>query len=118
MFELLGRVIYDVVCNIGRHNGGYMYKALVCCKAGMGSSMLLKIKADQVIQENKFPIETIHGNLDSILHFEGDLVITMSDLQDELEGRVPYVIGIKHVIDKAEMKEKMKEFISCQKETK
>ena len=26
-----------------------MYKALVCCRAGMGSSMLLKIKADQVI---------------------------------------------------------------------
>ena len=35
-----------------------MYKALVCCRAGMGSSMLLKIKADQVIKENNFPIET------------------------------------------------------------
>ena len=31
-----------------------MYKALVCCRAGMGSSMLLKIKADQVINENNF----------------------------------------------------------------
>ena len=29
-----------------------MYNALVCCRAGMGSSMLLKIKADQVISEN------------------------------------------------------------------
>ena len=28
-----------------------MFKALVCCRAGMGSSMLLKIKADQVIKE-------------------------------------------------------------------
>ena len=27
-----------------------MYKALVCCRAGMGSSMLLKIKVDQVIK--------------------------------------------------------------------
>ena len=42
-----------------------MYKALVCCRAGMGSSMLLKIKADQVIKENNFPIQTEHGNLDS-----------------------------------------------------
>ena len=32
-----------------------MYKALVCCRAGMGSSMLLKIKADQVINENMLP---------------------------------------------------------------
>lgn len=46
-----------------------MYKALVCCRAGMGSSMLLKIKADQVINENNFPIKTEHGNLDSIRRF-------------------------------------------------
>ena len=56
-----------------------MYKALVCCRAGMGSSMLLKIKADQVIKENNFPIETEHGNLDSLMGFNGDLVITMDD---------------------------------------
>ena len=28
-----------------------MYKALVCCRAGMGSSMLLKIKADQELKD-------------------------------------------------------------------
>ena len=27
------------------------YHALVCCRAGMGSSMMLKIKCDQVIKE-------------------------------------------------------------------
>ena len=54
-----------------------MYKALVCCRAGMGSSMLLKIKADQVISENGYPIQTEHGNLDSLNGFSGDLVITM-----------------------------------------
>ena len=59
-----------------------MYKALVCCRAGMGSSMLLKIKADQVINENNFPIKTEHGNLDSIVGFTGDLVITMDAVSD------------------------------------
>ena len=61
-----------------------MYRALVCCRAGMGSSMLLKIKADQVISENNFPIKTEHGNLDSLVGFNGDLVITMEDLSEEL----------------------------------
>ena len=42
------------------------YRALVCCRAGMGSSMMLKIKCDQVIKEKGLPIETEHGNLDSI----------------------------------------------------
>ena len=53
------------------------YHALVCCRAGMGSSMMLKIKCDQVIKEDNLPIETEHGNLDSIIGFRGDLVITM-----------------------------------------
>ena len=56
------------------------FHALVCCRAGMGSSMMLKIKIDQVIKENDLPIETEHGNLDSLIGFNGDLVITMSDL--------------------------------------
>jgi PTS system ascorbate-specific IIB component len=43
------------------------FHALVCCRAGMGSSMMLKIKCDQVIKEDNLPIETEHGNLDSLI---------------------------------------------------
>lgn len=89
-----------------------MFKALVCCRAGMGSSMLLKIKADQVIKENNFPIQTEHGNLDSLNGFNGDLVITMDDLSHELEGKVPYALGILNIMDKDEMKEKMEKFLT------
>lgn len=89
-----------------------MYKALVCCRAGMGSSMLLKIKADQVIKENNFPIETEHGNLDSLMGFNGDLVITMDDLSNELADKVPYALGIYNIMDKVEMKEKMEAFLA------
>lgn len=89
-----------------------MYKALVCCRAGMGSSMLLKIKADQVISENDFPIVTEHGNLDSLNGFTGDLVITMDDLSEELKGQVPYALGIRNIVDKVEMKEKIEAFLA------
>ncbi len=89
-----------------------MYKALVCCRAGMGSSMLLKIKVDQVIGENNFPIETEHGNLDSLIGFNGDLVITMEDLSEELSGQVPYALGIRNIVDKVEMKEKLEKFLA------
>lgn len=77
----------------------------------MGSSMLLKIKADQVIKENGFPIETMHGNLDSLIAFDGELVITMKDLEDDLRSKVPYVIGVTSVVNKEEMKTKMEEFL-------
>ena len=89
-----------------------MYKALVCCRAGMGSSMLLKIKADQVINENKYPIVTEHGNLDSLMGFTGDLIITMDDLTTELAGKVPYALGIRNIMDKVEMKEKIDIFLA------
>lgn len=89
-----------------------MYKALVCCRAGMGSSMLLKIKADQVIREQEFPIQTEHGNLDSLQGFQGDLVITMEDLAEELKDKVPYALGIRNIMDKEEMKTKMQAFLT------
>lgn len=90
------------------------YHALVCCRAGMGSSMMLKIKIDQVIKENNLPVETEHGNLDSLIGFTGDLVITMSDLTDELSAdeRVPSAIGITNIVDKAEMKQKLEAWLA------
>ncbi len=90
------------------------YRALVCCRAGMGSSMMLKIKCDQVIKENNLPIETEHGNLDSLIGFTGDLVITMSDLTDELSAdpRVPSAVGITNIVDKGEMKQKLEAWVS------
>ena len=89
-----------------------MYNALVCCRAGMGSSMLLKIKADQVISENNLPITTEHGNLDSLIGFKGDLIITMEDLTEELKDVVPYAVGVRNIMNKVEILEKLKEFLA------
>lgn len=89
-----------------------MYKALVCCRAGMGSSMLLKIKADQVISEQGYDIKTEHGNLDSLMGFSGDLVITMEDLSEELKDKVPYAVGIRNIMDKDEIKAKLDLFMA------
>lgn len=89
-----------------------MYKALVCCRAGMGSSMLLKIKVDQVINEQKMPIETEHGNLDSLIGFKGDLVVTMEDLMNELKNQVPFAVGIRNIMDKVEIKAALDSFLA------
>ena len=89
------------------------YHALVCCRAGMGSSMMLKIKCDQVINEEGYPIETHAGTLDDIGSFEGDLVITMSDLAEDLERRegVAHALGIRDIVNKQEIKDKLQGFL-------
>lgn len=88
-----------------------MYKALIACRAGMGSSVLLKIKVDQVIKENNMPIETEHGNLDSIIGFTGDLLITMEDLTTEMKDKVKYALGVRNIVDKEEIQEKLQTFL-------
>lgn len=92
-----------------------MYRALVACRAGMGSSILLKIKVDQVIRENGYPIETEHGNLDSLIGYSGDLIVTMEDLTDELAGKVKYAVGIRNIVDKVEIKQKLEEYLESVK---
>ena len=46
-----------------------MYRILVACRAGVGSSLILKIKMNQVIEEYGLPIEIEHTNLDGVPGF-------------------------------------------------
>lgn len=88
-----------------------MKQALVACRSGMGSSMMLKIKVNQVIKENNYPISVEHSNLDALMSFKGDLVITMADIATEIKDKAPYVIGIQNLMDKNEIKEKLEKFM-------
>lgn len=89
-------------------------KALIACRTGMGSSMMLKIKVDQVVRAKGFPLEVQHSTLDDVKSFKGDLLITMADVADELKGQVPYIIGINNLMDKKEIETKLQAFFDSQ----
>lgn len=88
-----------------------MKEALVACRTGMGSSMMLKIKVDQVVRENSFPIKVSHDTMSAVNQFGGDLLITLEDLVPDVQDKVKYVIGIKNLMDKEEIKNKLEKFI-------
>ncbi|CAI3294612.1 PTS sugar transporter subunit IIB [Enterococcus cecorum] len=88
------------------------YSALIACRTGMGSSMMLKIKVDQVVRKNHYPLEVQHSTLDDVKSFKGDLLITMADVAEELKGQVPYIIGINNLMDKKEIETKLNEFFN------
>lgn len=77
-----------------------MKKALIMCRTGMGSSMMLKIKVDKLIDKNHYPLDVTH---DAFSGFAGqqnvDIIITMEDLIDEFKGSNAYVIGVKDIMD-------------------
>ena len=83
-----------------------MHKALVACRAGVGSSLMLKIKVNEVVKENNLQLVVEHSSLDGLNGFDGDMVITLIDVAQELEEKkVPYeVVGIRNIVDKEEIK--------------
>lgn len=83
------------------------FSALVACRTGMGSSMMLNIKVTQVVRENKFPIEVSHDVIDAAKGIDPDVLITMVDLVPDVKDEVRQVIGIKDLTDKEEIKEKL-----------
>lgn len=94
-----------------------MYKALVACRAGVGSSLMLKIKVNQVISENNFPIVVEHSSIDGVAGFNGDVIITLTDVAGELEakGVTKPIISIVNIIDKEEIKTKLEGFLETKK---
>lgn len=91
-----------------------MHKALVACRAGVGSSLMLKIKVNEVVKENNLQLVVEHSSLDGLNGFDGDMVITLIDVTQELEEKkVPYkVVGIRNIVDKEEIKTKLLEALA------
>ena len=90
-----------------------MVKALVVCRAGVGSSMLLQTKIEQICAKRGYKIEVSHGKLDDLVGFDGDVIVTMSDLASEIEGKFPHVVSIFDITNEEEIGQKMGEFINA-----
>lgn len=86
-------------------------QGLVVCRTGMGSSMMLMIKLEQVIERNNFPIEMHHDVVSAVSNYDVDFVVTMNDLVEQLRPEVKYIIGIEDLMNKEEMKEKLEKFL-------
>ena len=67
-----------------------------------------------LLLQKKSAVDVFSGTVKTIIGFTGDLVITMSDLTDELNAdeRVPSAIGITNIVDKAEMKQKLEAWLA------
>ncbi|MBS9488976.1 PTS ascorbate transporter subunit IIB, partial [Citrobacter braakii] len=71
---------------------------------GMGSSLMLKIKAQKVIDKHGWDIDLEHDVLSGLRTWQNiDFVITMSDLTDEVEAAGFRAIGITDLMNSEEM---------------
>ncbi len=65
------------------------YKALVCCRAGVGSSVILETRVKQVVADD-------------------DLGLI---LEDEGKKDLPYVVSVRNIVDAAEIKAGLEGFL-------
>ena len=79
-------------------------KGLIVCRTGMGSSLMLKIKAQKIIDKHGWDIELEHDVLSGLRTWRDiDFVITMRDLTEEVEAAGFNVIGITDLMNSEEM---------------
>ena len=79
-------------------------KGLIVCRTGMGSSLMLKIKAQKIIDKHGWNIELEHDVLSGLRTWRDiDFVITMRDLTDEVEAAGFRAVGITDLMNSEEM---------------
>ncbi|MBC7088761.1 MAG: PTS sugar transporter subunit IIB [Tissierellales bacterium] len=85
-------------------------KILAVCGFGVGSSMILKMKIEEVAKELQVNAEIFTTDVGSATSTPADLIFTSQELEKTIKqkSKVP-VIGIKNFIDKQEIKNKMLE---------
>lgn len=83
------------------------YHILVVCGTGMGSSMILKVMVDRVVTENNLPIIVESDVVAAAKSSRADFFVAGLDLVPTLEKLGRPVIGIKNMIDRKEILEKL-----------
>lgn len=78
-------------------------KILTVCGLGMGSSLILKMNVETVLQKNGIQASVEHMDVSSASSAQADLVITNSELVDNLRQLSCPVVVVNNYIDTQEI---------------
>jgi PTS system ascorbate-specific IIB component len=79
---------------------------MVVCGFGLGSSMILKLKLDEVLKDHELKVDTFCADAMTAIGERYDLVFTSQDLVSKFEkAGKPYVV-ITNFLSKEEIEEK------------
>lgn len=88
-----------------------MLKVVVACGCGMGSSQMMKMRAQEVFKKLNVQVSLHHTSIDeaSSSANEYDLIIVSEALVRNFKNTKAKVIGLKNIMSKAEMEQKILE---------
>ncbi len=81
-------------------------RIMVVCGFGLGSSMILKLKLDQVLKDSDIQADTFCADMTTAMSENFDMVFTSNDLAKRFENIPEPVIVINNFLNKDEIREK------------
>ena len=89
-----------------------MLKIVTICGAGVGSSMMLRVFTQQILEKHNIEAEVECSDMGSVDPSNYDLLITTSDFADSLRNTDGTVIRIDNMMDKAYLEEQLLKHIN------
>lgn len=89
-----------------------MLKIVTICGAGVGSSMMLRVFTQQILEKHNIEAEVDASDIGSVDPSNYDLLITTSDFADSLRNTDGTVIRIDNMMDKAYLEEQLLKHIN------
>ncbi|MCM0650135.1 PTS sugar transporter subunit IIB [Clostridium swellfunianum] len=84
-----------------------MIKIVTVCGAGVGSSMMLRVFAQQIIEAENIEAEIDAADIGSVNASEYDIVITTSDFANVLRESTAKIVRIDNLMDKNYLKSEL-----------
>lgn len=77
-----------------------MFKFVTVCGAGVGSSMMLRLFAQDILDDENIDAVVDASDISSVTPDDYDVVITTSDFADRLSSSTAKIIRIDNMMDK------------------
>jgi PTS system ascorbate-specific IIB component len=89
-----------------------MLKIATVCGAGVGSSMMLKVFAQQILDQKGVEAEVTASDISSVDPHAYDALITASAFADLLDPMATRIIRIDNMLDKVYLKQQLDQVIA------
>jgi PTS system ascorbate-specific IIB component len=83
------------------------FEVVTVCGVGMGSSLILRMTAEDVFDQLGLRAHVTATDVSSALGMPADIVIGQAMHTSEFEGRAPIVISVDNFVDPAELRTKL-----------
>jgi len=90
-------------------------KIVTVCGMGFGTSLMVKMTIDDILNEIGYKAEVEASDIGSIMGKEVDLIVTSSDMESQISGVKADVIYLKFMTNKQEIREKLLEYLKNKK---